>query len=212
MGTHPCQLASEDAYRQSEIEFANHITGVVLPQLLGQGRRLRYQEPGREDNKIKKSEYKGYLDLVNAKAIRLRDGVKKKLETITQQNPTSKLKVSHELQAGVRAQFQDSIRARIPHQCRLLHTIDDDQMSLEENAKKRNRQTTQVQRIQATEFSDFQLASRGIATLGAIQIILQNKIQRTSVKCKDCEFTVANWKQFIDEKRRDLKQVKLISE
>ena len=108
MGTHPCQLASEDAYGQSDIEFANHITGLVLPQLLGQGGRLRYQEPGREDNKIKKSEYIGYLDLVNANATRLRDGVKKKLETITQQNPTSKLKVSHELQAGVGAQFQDS--------------------------------------------------------------------------------------------------------
>ena len=41
---------------------------------------------------------------MNANATRLRDGVKKELEIITQQNPTSKLKISRELQAGLRAQ------------------------------------------------------------------------------------------------------------
>ncbi|CAF9942621.1 hypothetical protein IMSHALPRED_003917 [Imshaugia aleurites] len=85
-------------------------------------------------------------------------------------------------------------------------------MSLEDSARKRDRQATQAQRVQATDFSEYQLLSRGIASIQALQIVLQDKIQRVSLKYKDCVFTVGDWKQFIDEERRDTKEKKLTSE
>lgn len=69
------------------------------------------------------------------------------------------------------------------------------QMSLEANAfSRKNRQATQEQRTHATSFFDFQFVSKGIASLGALQITVQDQIRRISVKHKESEYTVGDWK------------------